>query len=150
MTLVRWEPFRNAASLQERINRMFDEAFNKARDMEENAMGTWRPSVDIFETEHAIILEAELPGVIREDINVEVENNVLTLKGERKDIREVEEDCYYRRERIVGRFHRAFTLPMDINHDQIKANFQNGILRLEVPKPEEKKPKKIAIAVENR
>ncbi|TWI75348.1 HSP20 family protein [Desulfobotulus alkaliphilus] len=149
MTLVRWEPFRNVASLQDRINRMFDDAFNKARDIDENAMGAWRPSVDIFETETAIVLEAELPGVTRDDITVEVENNVLSLKGERREIREVEEERYYRRERIVGRFHRAFTLPVDVNHEQIKANFQNGILRLEVPKPEEKKPKKIAIQVEN-
>ncbi|MDY0163211.1 Hsp20/alpha crystallin family protein [Desulfobotulus sp.] len=148
MTLVRWEPFRNVATLQERINRMFDEAFNKARDLDENAMGAWRPSVDIFENDHAIILEAELPGVTREDIDVEVENNVLTLKGERKEVREVEEERYYRKERIIGRFHRAFTLPVDVNLDQIKASFQNGVLRLEVPKPEEKKPRKIAIAVE--
>ena len=148
MTLVRWEPFRNVATLQERINRRFDEAFNKARDLDENAMGAWRPSGDIFENDHAIILEAELPGVTREDIDVEVENNVLTLKGERKEVREVEEERYYRKERIIGRFHRAFTLPVDVNLDQIKASFQNGVLRLEVPKPEEKKPRKNAIAVE--
>lgn len=149
MAIVRWEPFRNAASLQDRINRMFDEAFSKAGDMGDHTIGSWQPSVDIYETDSAIMIEAELPGVRLEDIQIEVENNILSLKGERREEKEISGEKYYRRERVVGRFHRAFTLPVDSNHDAIKANFQNGLLRLEIPKPEEKKPRKVAIQVEN-
>lgn len=148
MAIVRWEPFRNAASLQDRINRMFDEAFGKGKDMGDLGIGAWQPSVDIYETDSGIVIEAELPGVKQDDIHIEVENHILSLKGERKENNEVKEDNYYRRERVVGRFHRAFTLPVDCNHDAIKASFNNGVLRLEIPKPEEKKPKKVAIQVE--
>lgn len=149
MAIVRWEPFRNAASLQDRINRMFDDAFSKGRDVADHAIGAWQPSVDIYETDNAVVITAELPGVKKDDIEIEVENNILSIKGERKEDHEVSEDNYYRRERVVGRFHRAFTLPVDCNHDAIKANFENGVLRLEIPKPEEKKPKKVAIQVDH-
>ena len=149
MTLVRWEPFRNAATIQDRINRVFDDVFSKAMDgNEEIAQSTWRPSVDIYDTDNAIVLTAELPGVSKEDIQVEVKENVLTLKGERSTQNEVEGRQFFRRERISGTFFRSFTLPMETDLEKITAKFVDGVLTLEIPKPEEKKPKQIAIDVQ--
>lgn len=147
MTLVRWEPFRNAASLQDRINGLFDDAFLKASHREEGASGSFRPGVDIYDTKEAIVIETELPGVLPEDVSVEVNDHVLSLKGEKKWRGEVNEDQFYRKERVTGRFHRAFSLPVDVDQEKIQARFQNGVLRLEVPKAEEKKPRKIAVQV---
>lgn len=150
MALVRWEPFRNAAGLQERINRMFDDVFsaNQPSEMDESAIGAWTPSSDIYETNDAIVIEAELPGLKKDDVNVEINDNVLSIKGERKEEDEKNDDNYYRRERFIGKFHRAFTLPMDVDTEKISAKFKDGVLHLEVPKPEEKKPKKINVSLE--
>jgi|AntRauTorckE6833_2_1112554.scaffolds.fasta_scaffold51281_1 HSP20 family protein len=150
MALVRWEPFRNAAGLQERINRMFDDVFsaNQPAEMDESVIGAWKPSSDIYETNDAIVIEAELPGLKKDDVNVEINDNVLSIKGERKEEDEQSEDNYYRRERFIGKFHRAFTLPMDVDTEKISAKFKDGVLHLEIPKPEERKPKKINVSLE--
>lgn len=149
MAIVRWEPFRNMATLQDRINRMFDDVFTRAAENDDEAVvGGWRPSVDIYDKPEAIVIKAELPGVTKEDVSVEVKENILTLKGERKIEKEEAEGTYYRKERLYGRFMRSFTLPMETDSEKIKANFRDGVLSLEIPKPEEKKPKQITINID--
>jgi HSP20 family protein len=149
MTIVRWDPFRNMATLQDRINRVFDEAVNRSKDYDDEVSTcNWRPVVDIYDSEKAIIINAELPGVTRENITLDVKENALTLKGERKAEEEVQKENYYRMERCFGTFERAFTLPSAVDPGKITANFKDGILRIEIPKPEEKRPKQISINVE--
>ncbi|MDO9566271.1 MAG: Hsp20/alpha crystallin family protein [Candidatus Desulfaltia sp.] len=148
MTLIRWDPFRNVATLQDRINRMFDEAFLRSKDIDDEvSLASWKPTVDIYDTDDAIVLKVELPGVDKEKVSVDVKDNVLTLKGERSVDKEIKEKNYYRRERSFGSFHRSFTLPTTVNPEDIKATYKDGILTIEVPKPEEKKPKQITIDV---
>lgn len=149
MAIIRWDPFRNVATLQDRINRLFEDSFPRSRDIDEDiSMCEWKPSVDIYETEEGIVIKAELPGVNKEDVSVEVKNNILTLKGERFVDKEIDEDKYYRRERCFGTFHRTFTLQNTVLPDKIKAKFRNGVLEIEVPKPEEEKPRQISVNVE--
>jgi len=149
MTIVKWDPFRNVAALQDRINRIFDESFSRTADLEDDiSMSAWKPSVDIYETDEAIILKAELPGIKKEDISVEVKDNILTLKGERAEEKEIKEKNYYRKERAFGTFNRAFNLQHRIQPDKIKARFKDGVLEIEIPKPEEEKPKQITVKVE--
>ena len=149
MAIIRWDPFRNVATLQDRINRLFEDSFPRSRDIDEDiSMCEWKPMVDIYETEEGIVIKAELPGVNKEDVSVEVKNNILTLKGERFVDKEIDEDKYYRRERCFGTFHRTFTLQDTVLPDKIKAKFRNGVLEIEVPKPEEEKPRQISVNVE--
>ncbi len=149
MAIIRWDPFRNVATLQDRINRLFEDSFPRSRDIDEDiSMCEWKPSVDIYETEEGIVIKAELPGVNKEDVSVEVKSNILILKGERFVDKEIDEDKYYRRERCFGTFHRTFTLQDTVLPDKIKAKFRNGVLEIEVPKPEEEKPRQISVNVE--
>jgi len=106
---------------------------------------TWNPLVDIYDKEKAVVIKAELPGVEKKDISIDVSDRVLTLKGERSYDREVKEERDCRRERTFGEFHRSFKLPAEIDPDKIKADYKDGILRIEIPKPEEQKPKHIAV-----
>jgi len=149
MAIVRWEPFRDLVSLQDRMNRLFDESFRGVTRGEEDWAlgGSWAPAVDIFEHEGNIVLKAELPGVDAKDVDVRVENNVLTLKGERKFDAEVKKENYHRVERAYGTFSRSFTLPAVVDTVNIKAEFKEGVLRVTLPKREEAKPKQIAISV---
>lgn len=147
MTIVRWDPFRNMNTLQDRINRIFDETAGTRNFNDEVSKCDWRPIVDIYDTEKGIVINAELPGVSRDDITVDVKENILTLKGERKINEEVTEENYYRKERCSGKFERAFTLPNTIDPAKITANFKDGVLKVEIPKPEERKPKQIKINV---
>jgi HSP20 family protein len=151
MAIVRWEPFRDLMGLQERMNRLFDEAFRGARGTGQeddwSLGGSWAPAVDIYEQEGNIVLKAELPGIDPKDVDVRVENNVLTLRGERKFDNEVKRDNYHRVERAYGAFSRSFTLPNVIDTDRIKAEYKDGVLRMTLPKKEEAKPKQIAISV---
>ena len=148
MTIVRWDPFRNMTTLQDRINRIFEEANTRSRDYDnEVSKCDWRPIVDIYDTEKSIIINAELPGLSKDDIALDVKENLLTLNGERKVDEQVKDDNYYRRERCFGSFERAFTLPSMIDSEKITANFKDGILKIEIPKPEEKKSKQISIKV---
>ena len=146
MALVKWDPFRDVEKLQNRINRMFEDSFGRSCDLDdEMSLCAWRPAVDIFKTENGIALSAELPGVSKENVSVEVKENILTLKGERLANQKIKEENYYRRERSYGKFQRAFTLPADVDSDKIKAEFKDGLLKIEVPKPEEHKPKTVTI-----
>ena len=147
MPIVRWDPFRNVSTLQDRINRMFNEAFTRKEFDDDASMGAWSPAVDIYDTDDALIVKAELAGVPKENVTVDVKDNILTLKGERSVDKEVKEENYYRRERSFGSFQRSFTLPAAINPDDIKAVYKDGILEIEIPKPEEKKPKQVTIDV---
>ncbi len=149
MTLVKWDPFRNVAALQDRINRIFDESFSRNADVDDDiSMSAWKPLVDIYETDEAIILKAELPGIKKEDVSVEIKDNVLTLKGERVEDKEVKNESYFRKERCFGTFSRAFNLQHRVQPDKIKARFKDGILKVEIPKPEEEKPKQITVNIE--
>ena len=150
MAIVRWEPFRDLQAVQERLNRVFDEAFRgvpRGGDDEWALGGSWAPSVDIFEHEGNLVLKAELPGVDPKDVDVRVENNVLTLRGERKFETEVKKEKYHRVERAYGTFSRSFTLPNVVDTEKIKAEFKDGMLQVTLPKREEAKPKQIQINV---
>jgi HSP20 family protein len=149
MPIVRWDPFRNVSALQERINRLFDDTFPAGSEMDEEInQSSWRPAVDIYETDEGLVITAELAGVKKEDVAVEVKDNVLTLKGERYVDGDIKEEAYLRRERFFGSFHRAFTLKAAVDPDKIKAKFKDGVLNVEIPKPEEDKPKHITVNVE--
>jgi HSP20 family protein len=146
MDLIRWNPWNELVSLRERMNRVFDDSlFRSDRRDDLMAMGTWSPAVDMFEKDDKVVIKAELPGLDKKDISLDLKNGVLTLKGERKHENEVKEENYYRREMSCGKFIRSFTLPGDVDADKIKAEFQNGLLTVEVPKPEEHKPKQIQV-----
>ena len=149
MALVKWDPFRDVAVLQNRINRMFDDSFGPSRDRDDEMnMCAWRPAVDIYETETGVILAVELPGVGKENVAVEVKDNILTLKGERLSKPEIKEENYYRQERCYGSFQRSFTLHHNIQPNLIKATFKDGMLEIEIPRPEEEQPKQITVNVE--
>ena len=150
MAIVRYEPFRNLVTVQDRMNRIFEEAFRGApRGTEEEWAlgGAWAPAVDIYEHEGNLVLKAELPGIDPKDVDVQVENNVLTLRGERKFDSEVKREEYHRVERAYGTFSRSFTLPNVIDTAKIQAEFKDGVLRVTLPQREEAKPKQISIAV---
>ncbi len=149
MTIVSWDPFREVATLQDRINRLFDDAFPRKGDPGDDAnLIDWRPAVDIFETDSGVVLEVELPGVIKADVSVEVKDNILTIRGERKMENKGLAENYYRRERVYGSFRRAFNLHYVVNPEKISARFNNGVLSIEVPKPEEEKPKQVTVNVD--
>lgn len=152
MAIVRWEPFRDLMSLQDRMNRLFDESFrgasrSGATDDDWALGGSWAPAVDIYEQEGNIVLKAELPGVDSKDVDIRLENNVLTLRGERKLDTEVKRENYHRVERAYGSFTRSFTLPTVVDQEKIKADYRDGVLRVTLPKREEAKPKQISIAI---
>ena len=149
MTVIRWDPFRNMAALQDRINRLFEDAFPKTADEEEDlSVCAWRPAVDIFETDEGVAIQVDLPGVRKDEVSVEVKNNLLTIQGLRQVEPTVSEEKYYRRERTCGTFQRSFTLRHPITPESIKASFKNGVLTIHVPKPEEEKPKKISVNID--
>jgi HSP20 family protein len=128
---------------------MFEDSFGRARDPEnEMSSCSWRPPVDIYETEDGIVLAAELPGVGKENISVEVKDNILTLKGERTANQNIMEKSFYRQERCYGTFQRSFTLQQNIQPNLIKATFKDGVLEIEIPKPEEEQPMQISVKVE--
>jgi HSP20 family protein len=149
MALVKWDPFRDVAELQNRINRMFDDSFGPSRDREDEVnMCAWKPAVDIYETETGVILSVDLPGVGKENVAVEVRDNILTLKGERFPKIEINQEAYYRQERCYGTFQRSFTLHHTIQPSLIKATFKDGMLEIEIPRPEEEQPQQITVKVE--
>ena len=143
--LSRWQPFRGASTLQEQVNRLVNDVFE--RSSQESNLSTWAPAVDISETEHELVVKADLPGVDPKDLDIRVENNVLTIRGERKFEKKVNEDNYLRVERAYGSFTRSFSLANTVNSAAIKADYQNGVLSLSIPKREEAKPKQIKVNV---
>lgn len=146
MAMVRWEPVRDLLTLQERMNRMLDSSY-RGTDEDWALGGSWAPAVDIYEKDGNIVLKAELPGVDPKDVDVRVENNLLTLRGERKFDTEVKRDNYHRVERSYGSFSRSFTLPNVVDTQNIKAEYRDGVLHMTLPKREEAKPRQIQINV---
>ncbi|HUL14741.1 MAG TPA: Hsp20/alpha crystallin family protein [Terriglobales bacterium] len=144
-TLERWEPFRGVSTAEGQLNRIFGDLLG--RTSQESNLTTWAPSVDIFETENALVVKADLPEVKPEDLDIRVENNILTIRGERKFEKKVDEKNYLRVERSYGSFSRSFSLANTVNADAIKADYQNGVLTLTIPKREEAKPKQIKVSV---
>ena len=146
MALTRWDPFRELSIMQERMNRMFDDAGRGWRGDEPSSTTTWSPAVDIYETENEIMVHAELPGVDRKDIALNLEKNVLTLKGERRFEKETKQENYHRIERAYGGFSRSFSIPAIVEEEKIRAEYKDGILRISLPKKEQVKAKQIQIA----
>jgi HSP20 family protein len=144
-TWNRWEPFRGAATLQEQVNRLFGNVLEHSG--EESNLTSWAPAVDIYETEHELVVKADLPDIDPKDLDIRVENNILTMRGERKFEKKVNEDNYLRVERAYGSFSRSFSLANTVNAEAIKADYQNGVLTLTIPKREEAKPKQIKVSV---
>ncbi|MBI5286337.1 MAG: Hsp20/alpha crystallin family protein [Deltaproteobacteria bacterium] len=149
MALFKWDPFRDLLSIQERMNRLFDETLARTRaGGEELVKGVWSPAVDIYETDEAIVLKAELPGINKEDVIIEVKDNTLLLKGERRFEKDVKEENYHRMERSYGVFQRVFALPGTVDKEKVNARYKDGVLEIALPKIQEAKPKQIKIKVE--
>jgi len=148
--LARWEPFRDLATLQDRIDRLFEDTLGRARGGfgDEAFEGArWAPAVDILEKPNELVLRADLPGIDPKEVEISVENNTLTLRGERKFESDVKEDDFRRVERIYGSFVRSFSLPRAVDADQVEAEYRNGVLEVKLPKRPEAKPKQIKVAV---
>ena len=141
-TVTRWDPFRDLVSLQDRVSRLFTDGVDR---FPAEAVGPWTPPVDIYEEADRIVLRAEIPGVNREDIEVKLENSTLTLRGEKKQEKEVTTENAQRIERFYGTFSRSFILPTSVNADQIKATCKDGLLEVIVPKADTAKSKKIEV-----
>lgn len=144
MSITRYDPFRDLRSLQEEVNRLFS---TNLRGFGEEGIGrgAWNPSVDIYENKDQIILEAELPGMNRGDFELTVENNVITLRGERNFEKKDDTDNYHRVERSYGSFTRSFTLPQTVSAEGATAEYSNGVLRVTLPKREETKARRIEV-----
>ncbi len=149
-TIVRWDPYRDVGTLQERMNRLFDEVWGRGRREDESVTGNWMPSVDVKETKDGLQIFAEVAGVDPKDVEVTVEGGVLTLKGSRTFEKAVEGETYHRVERAYGLFERSFTLPTNVEPEKIQATYKNGVLQLSLPKREEAKPKAIAIKIQEK
>jgi len=144
MTIVRWEPFRELSSLQTEMNRLFNAAFDTS-PAGNGGNRRWAPAMDLLETEDHFVLRADLPGMTDSDVNIELEDNVLTVSGERKAEREEKREGFYRVERAFGSFSRSLTLPKGVDAEAVTAGFDNGVLEVRIPKPEQRKPRKITI-----
>lgn len=144
-TIARFEPFRGISSLQDQFNRIFNESLHN--HSEESALATWAPAVDIYETPNELVVKADLPEVDEKDIDVRVENNLLTIHGERKLEKSVSEENFLRVERTYGAFSRSFSLPNTVNAEAISAVYKNGVLTVTLPKREESKPRQVKVTV---
>ena len=148
MPIVRWDPFRRMAALQDQINRLFDDSFAGPESSDDNVDAcSWRPVVDIYETGQGVVLKAELPGISKENVSIEVKDNILTIKGERSSDQDIGEDKYYRKERCFGSFYRSFTMQDAIDPEKIKAKFKDGILEIAIPRPEVETPKQVKVNI---
>jgi HSP20 family protein len=146
MELIRWNPMRDMFNLRHQMNHLFDDVFRPvARGDSRLSMGHRYPTVDIYDNDENIVITAELPGIDKTDIVIDVKGGVLTLKGERSFDNEVKEEKYYCRERTFGKFERVFRLPADVDFEKISADYKDGILKIDIPKPEEQKPKTITV-----
>jgi len=142
-TLTRWEPIRDLLALEGQMARLLGDNFNRVPAGEN--FGTWAPLVDIYEEGDKIVLRAEIPGASKDDIDVKVENGTLTIRGEKKQEKQVDSETAYRIERFYGSFSRSFVLPTSIDAGKIKATYKDGVLEVVVPKADEAKPKKVQI-----
>jgi HSP20 family protein len=151
MALVRWEPVRELTSLQNDMNRLFNTFFDTpSTGNGGNTPRRWIPAMDLVETDEHFVLKADLPGLAEEDVNLEVEDNVLTVSGERKAEHEDKREGYVRVERSYGAFRRSLTLPEGVDPEGVSARFDKGVLEVHIPKPEERKPRRVAIQVGDR
>ena len=147
MALIRWEPAREMQTIQQEMNRLFGSLLDAPEGSGGGSLRRWIPAMDLVEEGDHYVLRADLPGVREEDINVELEEDVLTISGERRAEHEERKEGYYRVERASGRFSRSLTLPDGIDPDSIEAQFENGVLTVTIPKPEERRPRRVAISV---
>jgi HSP20 family protein len=150
MALVRWDPIREIDSLQGEMNRLFSTFFDTPTTRPANGNGSarrWMPAMDLVETGEHFVLKADLPGIAEGDVAIEVENNVLTVSGERKTEHEEKHEGYYRLERATGAFARSLTLPEGIDAEAVSASFDNGVLEIRIPKPAQAKPRRVQIGV---
>jgi HSP20 family protein len=146
MPLVRWTPVGNLQSFQHEMNRVFDEFFRGGNgDAAGSKLGAWTPVVDIHETDDGYVIKAELPGVAKDDVSIDIHENTLTLRGQRQHESAVKDERYHRVERAYGTFQRSFVLPAMVDQDKVQATFKDGVLELHLPKNEAAKPKRIAI-----
>jgi HSP20 family protein len=146
MAVVRWEPFREFTTLQNEMNRLFNTVFDApAPGNGGNTLRRWMPAMDLVETEDHFVLRADLPGMKEDDVKIEFEDGTLTVSGERKAEHESKNEGYYRVERAFGAFSRSLTLPQGIDPEAVTARFDNGVLEVRIPKPEERKPRRIEI-----
>ena len=154
MALVRWEPVRELSSLQNEMNRLFNAFFETPATGggggNGGTMRRWLPAMDLVETDEHFVLRADLPGLTENDVNIELEDNVLTVSGERKTEHEDKREGFYRVERSFGQFRRSLSLPEGVDAEGISANFDKGVLEVRIPKPEERKPRRVAIQVGDR
>jgi HSP20 family protein len=150
MALVRWEPVRELSSLQSEMNRLFNTFFDTPTTGNGPSARRWIPAMDLVETDDSFVLKADLPGLAEEDVSIEVEENVLTVSGERKSEHEDKHEGFVRVERSYGAFRRSLTLPDGVDPEAVSASFEKGVLEVRIPKPEERKPRKVAIQVGDR
>jgi HSP20 family protein len=145
MTIVRWEPLREFSSLQNEMNRLFNSVFDAPAPGNGGTLRRWMPAMDLVEAEDHFVLRADLPGLTEDDVTIEVEDQMLTISGERKASEQTKKDGYVRVERAFGAFSRSLTLPKGVDADAVTASFDRGVLELSIPKPEARKPRRIAI-----
>jgi len=145
MARVRWEPFRELAALQNEMGRWMSQAAGGTMPGGDGGSSSWLPAVDVWETEKEIVLSFDLPGIPEDQISVELDDNTLTVSGQRERTQEETGERFYRYERRFGTFSRSVTLPTGVNEDQVKADYKDGVLEIRVPKPEEQKPKRIQV-----
>jgi HSP20 family protein len=146
-SITRWDTYQGLSGLQEQVNRLFESTFPRRAD--NSALTTWAPAVDIYETENELVVKADLPDVSEKELDVRVENNTLTIRGERKFEKKVNEENYLRVERTYGAFSRSFSLPNTVNNEAIAAEYKNGVLTVTLPKRAESKPKQVKVNVTN-
>ena len=147
MALVRWEPVRELNSLQSEMNRLFNTFFDTPTTAGNGGARRWIPSMDLVETESHYVLRADLPGLGEGDVSIELDDTVLTVSGERKSEHEAKKEGFHRVERSFGTFRRSLTLPDGVDADAIAATFDKGVLEVRIPKPEERKPRRVEIKV---
>lgn len=148
MAVIRWEPARELQSIQQEMNRLFGTFFDtQAGNLNGSGLRRWVPAMDLVEEGDQFVLRADLPGVSEDDVQIELEDDVRTISGERKSVQEQRRDGYHRIERSSGRFSRSLSLPEGVDPDGIHAHFENGVLELKVPKPAQRKPRRVAISV---
>ncbi|MBS3818208.1 Hsp20/alpha crystallin family protein [bacterium] len=145
MAIKRWDPFRDLMTLKDRMDRIFEDTFRTQGEEKELMPSTWSPSVDIFEDESNVVLSIELPGIEEKNIDVNIEDNALTVKGERNIEKEDKKENYHRIERAYGSFYRSFSIPNYVDVDKIEAQHENGVLKITMPKKAESKPRKVKV-----
>jgi HSP20 family protein len=146
MTIVRWEPLRELGSLQTEMNRLFNTVFDAPAPGNGATMRRWMPAMDLIESDDHFVLRADLPGMDENDVKIELEDGALTIAGERKDEHESKAEGYYRVERAFGSFSRSLTLPKGVDPEGVSAGFDRGVLEVRIPKPEQRKPRRIEIS----